>query len=298
MPSDRHGAPAGSVPVLRGLVPLPLALGELEERDAHELHELKALILRRIGFDCGGYKEKCLRRRLAVRMRARGVHRYGDYAALLEEDAGEYRRLLDAVTINVSKFFRNPEVWEEVRQTVLPALFALDVPEVRVWSAGCAGGEEPYTLAILLREYAEEHGLRARLPRFRIIATDVDPQALAGARRAVYAPFALTDTSASALERWFDGAPLVTPRPEIRSMVSFESGDLMGRDAPQGLHWIVCRNVVIYFEREVQEALFERFQGALEPGGFLLLGKVEALVGPAAAGFRALRNRERIFQRL
>jgi chemotaxis protein methyltransferase CheR len=287
------------VPVVPpGCAPLPLALGELDERDAQQLQELKELIRRRIGLYCGGYKEKCFRRRLAVRMRARGAHRYADYGALLESDPDEYRRLLETVTINVSKFFRNPEVWAEVTEQILPVLFALDDAEVRIWSAGCAGGEEPYTIAMLLREYAEAHGLRRRLSRFRILATDVDEDALGAARRAEYMPFALTDTSPQRQARWFEGDATWVPRPEVRAMVEFGAGDLMTSPAPSGLHWIVCRNVIIYFERHVQEELFSRFHAALLPQGFLTLGKVETLLGPATTGFRALRNRERIFQRL
>ena len=93
---------------------LPLAQGELSEKDARELQDLKEQIRRDVGFYCDGYKEHCLRRRIAVRMRARGMHRYADYAALLLKDPQEYQKLRDAVTINVSKFYRNPEVWEAV----------------------------------------------------------------------------------------------------------------------------------------------------------------------------------------
>ena len=132
---------------------LPLAHGELDETASSELFELKRQIQRNVSFQCDGYKEKCLRRRIAVRMRARGVHTYADYARLLERDAAEYELLVDTLTINVSKFFRNPEVWDIVRDRVLPELSALDAPRLNVWSAGTAGGEEAYTIAILMREH-------------------------------------------------------------------------------------------------------------------------------------------------
>lgn len=298
MPRDEQPSlPMPTTSGVRGLCPLPLAIGELDERDAAELQELKDLIRRRIGFHCGGYKEKCLRRRLGVRMRARGVHRYSDYGSLLDADPTEFRRLLEAVAINVSKFFRNPEVWEAVRETVLPSLFALKTRQVRIWSAGCAGGEEPYTIAIMLREYAEANGLLDQLARFRILASDVDEDALTSARRAEYMPYAMTDTPADKLARWFEGASY-KPRAEIRDLVEFTEGDLMMPGAPARVNWVVCRNVVIYFEREIQEDLFSRFGEALLPDGFLLLGKVETLVGPAMSAFRTLRHRERIFQKV
>ena len=124
---------------------------------------LTAKISRERGVSCGSYKDKCLKRRIAVRMRARGVHTYEDYGSLLDRDAHEYQELLDALTINVTKFFRNVETWNALRP-YLDAL-ARGRPSLRVWSAGCASGEEPYTIAVLLAA-AGAQGL--------IDATDVD----------------------------------------------------------------------------------------------------------------------------
>src|SRR5690349_2418486 len=111
-----------------------------------EFDALTSKISRDRGFGCSSYKEKCLRRRIAVRMRARGVHTYRDYARLLDQDAGEYDRLLDALTINVTKLFRNWDVYSAIAEKVIPTLFRPAVPSVRVWSAGCSSGEEPYSL--------------------------------------------------------------------------------------------------------------------------------------------------------
>jgi chemotaxis protein methyltransferase CheR len=281
------------------LSPLPLAHGDLSAADSRQLTALKRQIHDQVGFFCEGYKEKCLRRRLAVRMRARGIHGYGDYAALLDEDPEEYARLLAAITINVSKFFRNIEVWTALRDQVLGELFELNVARVRVWSAGSAAGEEAYTLAILLRELAESRGLEAQLARFRLLGTDIDRDVLEAARRAEYPELALAETPAAVRERWFEERPpLACLRPEIRAMVEFRQGDLIRDALPAGQHLILCRNVIIYFDRPIQERLFERFHDALEPGGLLVLGKVETLFGPAARGFRAVANAERIFRKL
>ena len=275
--------------------PLPLAHGELDAEDARELQELKAQIRIASGFLCEGYKEKCLRRRIAVRMRARGVHRYADYADLLGKDAEEYARLLAAVTINVSKFFRNSEVWDTLRAAVMPALFARPDPVVRIWSAGCAGGEEAYSLAMTVLEYAEKIGKPAAARRFRILGTDIDAQILDVARHGEYPELAFAETPPEARERWFCGSGLRSVRPEVRALVGFEKADLL-RDAPAAAHHLIlCRNVVIYFERSVQDALFTRFADALAPGGFLMLGKVETLLGPAAPRFRVIANAERLF---
>jgi chemotaxis protein methyltransferase CheR len=274
---------------------LPLSQGDLSEQDAAELVSLKQQIQNDVGFHCTGYKEKCLRRRIAVRMRARGVHTYADYGQLLLADAVEYERLVDALTINVSKFFRNPEVWDVIGQEVLPALHALDVPEIRAWSAGTASGEEAYTLRILAHEYLARE--RPGDDRLRILGTDIDRESLQFAQRAQYTDFAMTDIDPAVRNRWFDYDGTYHLRPAARHGVRFDTLDLIRHGYPQGQHLILCRNVIIYFERSVQEDLFRRFHEALAPGGFLVLGKVEALFGAATGLFRSVANRQRVFRK-
>lgn len=278
--------------------PTALTHGELSEEDARELQALKRLIRERSGFHTEAYKEKCLRRRLAVRMRARGAHRYADYAAILERDPKEFERFLSAVTINVSKFFRNYEVWETLREEIVPALFALDTPEIRIWSAGCAAGEEPYTMAILLLEYARAHRLEDRIGRMRILATDIDREILETARRAEYGDMALEEMPAELRARWFRTVGIRHRlHDDVKRLVRFEPLDLLADPLPQGQHLIFCRNVVIYFERDVQLDLFTRMADALMPEGILVLGKVETLFGTAARAFVPIANRGRIFRK-
>lgn len=280
-----------------GLASLPLAYGDLGEVDAHELRELKEQVRADSGLRCDGYKEKCLRRRIAVRMRARGVHRYADYAALLRADPAEYERLLAAIVINVSKFFRNPEVWQALRERVVPALLELDARQLNIWSAGTAGGEEAYTAAIVLLEALGGAGSRdPRLDRIRVLGTDIDEESLAVARRGEYGELALSEMPPELRARWFDGDRVLRLRPEPRRLVDFRALDLMRDPFPRDQHLILCRNVIIYFERNVQEELFVRFRDALVPGGYLVLGKVETIFGPAAGSFRQIAPRERIYQ--
>ena len=275
---------------------LPLAQGELSEQDARELQLLKEQIRRDVGFYCDGYKEHCLRRRIAVRMRARGLHTYADYAALLQTDEQEYQKLRDAVTINVSKFFRNPEVWLVLEQKLLPRLFETN-RVVRIWSAGCAAGEEPYTIAMLLREYAARTEQLDALARFDVLGTDIDRVSLETAQRGEYSPFAFTDIAPSVRQSWFEPPEYMKLKPEILNSVRFETRDLITSDFGTGYDVIFCRNVVIYFERAVQEALFAKFHEALAPGGFLVLGKVETLFARSAALFTPLSQRERVFSK-
>lgn len=275
---------------------LPLAHGELDSEQSDQLMALKAQIQEQAGLVCGGYKENCLRRRLGVRMRARGVHRYTDYARILMEDPGEYEALLRALTINVSRFFRNLDVWDVVRARVLPELAGLQVPYVNLWSAGTAAGEEAFTLAILVRELGERVPESA-VERFRIVGTDIDPDVLGTARRGQYGSLALTELPREIRERWFTRGIPARVDERLRSMVRFWELDLISDVYPRMQHLIVCRNVIIYFEREVQEAIFRRFREALVPGGFLVLGKVETTVGEAAGSFETVSAAARIYRR-
>jgi chemotaxis methyl-accepting protein methylase len=263
-----------------------------------EFAALTEKISRERGFGCASYKEKCLRRRIAVRMRAMGVHTYRQYADVLDRDTREYERLLDALTINVTKLFRNWETYDTVGSAVIPALWARSEHEINVWSAGCSSGEEPYSLAILFHRHAEQTGELDRLKRVRIVGTDIDRVSLAAAERGSFGEAAFADTPADIRARYFSDAAPATVDPVVRSIVSFERRDLLSDAPPAGpLHLITCRNVIIYFDRATQERLFERFHDLLHPGGFLVLGKVETLLGRARTMFAAIRGRERIFAR-
>jgi chemotaxis methyl-accepting protein methylase len=274
---------------------LPLAHGELSPQDAVELQQLKDLITRDIGFASDGYKEHCLRRRIAVRLRARGLHTYGEYIELLKRDVSEHRKLLDTVTINVSKFYRNRDLWRAMEEKVVQKLFDWRARPVRLWSAGCAAGEEPYSLAMLLREYAVRAGRERELGKFEVLGTDIDRESLALAKAGQYTSFAFTDIDQETRSNWFMPPDYTEVKPEIKKMVRFGTRDLIKDEFDGGYHLILCRNVIIYFEREVQEQLFLKFHEALAPGGYLVLGKVETLFGRAAGLFKPLAQRERIF---
>jgi len=261
------------------------------------LEELKAKIHSDRGFNCHHYKNRCLERRLAVRMRARGEESFGGYAVLLDSDPAEYELLLDALTINVTKFFRNLETWEVIADKVMPALFARPEDDQRIWSAGCASGEEAYTVSILLHEYAERHSRGRDLSRFRITGTDIDRRSLDAARRAEYTELSLTETPADRVERWFSPGPPYRLDERIRANAGFLWKDLISGEPEAEQSLILCRNVIIYLGREIQEELFQRFYDALLPGGFLVLGKVETLLGPMRQRFVPVSSRERIFQK-
>jgi len=250
------------------------------------------------GFGCASYKDKCLRRRIAVRMRARGVHTYADYARVLDSDHAEYEKLLDALTINVTKLFRNWETYSVLRDRVVPALWALPDPQLSVWSAGCSSGEEPYSLAALFHEHAERAGVGPLAERrVQVLGSDIDARSLEAADRGTFEESDFSETPAELRRRYFAPAAPFTIVPEVRRMVRFERRDLLAEDAPKGQHHLICcRNVLIYFDRDTQERLFQKFREALAPTGYLVLGKVETLLGAARTRFAAVDGRERIFR--
>jgi chemotaxis protein methyltransferase CheR len=260
------------------------------------LPALLAQVERHRGLALRCYKDKCLRRRLAVRMRARGVHTFGEYAALLGRTPEEYDLLVTTLAINVTKFFRNPEAYAVLRERVLEPLWRRGGP-IRIWSAGCASGEEPYTLALLFHQVAGAHAAAVR-SRVRIDATDMDPGALDDLRRATYQRPAVEDLPAELLAAHFSPGPPYRLDPHVAACVQPRLHDLTRDPAPEPPYdLIVCRNVVIYFDRVLQERLFALFTDALVPGGHLLLGKVETMLGEARGRLVLEDARERLYRR-
>lgn len=240
------------------------------------------------------YKDRCLRRRLAVRMRACGTATLTEYAGVLERSPEESRRLLDTLTINVTEFFRNPEVWDRL-ENLLRASMARRNGGLRAWSAGCAAGQEAYSLALLLGELAEQ-GDTPPPPRHAIDATDIDTVSLERARSARYPALAAGSHRLTRRLRREEGEVVVPP--EVAALVRVLRHDLLQEEPPAPPYdLILCRNVIIYFEREAQDRLLRSFVEALAPGGLLVLGRVESVLGPLRERLELLIPRERIYRR-
>lgn len=250
---------------------------------------------------CGGpplgdYKDRCLRRRLAVRMRACGVESLLEYATLLSQSATETDHLLRALTINVTQFFRNPEVWDRLEALLRPVVRARQ-GAVRIWSAGCASGEEPHSLALLCRQLGiEELGVEARPPV--IDATDIDVASLERARAGRYPKRVMPDTGRLAQLLRSEGEDVLVPE-GVRRTVRVRHHDMLREPPPDPPYDLVlCRNVIIYFGREAQDRLLEQLTDALHPDGLLMLGRVETVLGPARARLELLHPRDRIYRRV
>lgn len=260
---------------------------------------LTAKISQDRGFHCANYKDKCLRRRILGRMRSRGVVGFTDYTQLLDRDVAEYGKLIRSLTINVTKFFRNPDAFAALDRLVIPQLWSAGGP-IRIWSAGCSSGEEAYTIAILLHRHALERGEEASLDRVSIVGTDIDAECVEAAKVAEYSDTAFAETPPTVATRYFtERGKLRQPVPEIRSMASFSTGDLLSESGlPEGtFDLIVCRNVIIYFTLESQERLFGLLHSALSQRGSLMLGKVEALLGRSRAMYTPISSRDRLYSK-
>jgi chemotaxis methyl-accepting protein methylase len=250
------------------------------------------------GFACANYKDGCLRRRVAVRMRARGSADFAAYAALLRSDAAEYDRLMDALTINVTRLYRDADVWDTLARDVLPGLWDAVPDGLNVWSAGCSSGEELYTLAALLHRHAERTQTLPRLRDTHILGTDIDARVLAAARIGRYPELAFKEMPPALRDRYFHGVGTRTAAPELQALVRVERRDLLLDAAPpMRVDLLCCRNLLIYLDREGQERIFQRFHAALAPHGRLVLGKVETMLGPARRLFEPVHPRQRIFRK-
>jgi two-component system CheB/CheR fusion protein len=247
------------------------------------------------GFDFGGYKVSTLMRRVQKRMAEVGVETYSDYVDYLEVHPDEFQPLFNTVLINVTSFFRDEPAWEYVRDDVLPRILAERPPEqpVRIWSAGCATGEEAYSIAMLLAEALGEEAFRHRV---KIYATDADEEALAQARQGSFEERHVQDVPPALLEKYFERVNgRFVFRPELRRCLIFGRHDLVQDAAISRVDLLICRNTLMYFNVEAQAKILARFHFALQREGYLFLGKAETLL--THASFRPVDLKRRVFQR-
>jgi chemotaxis protein methyltransferase CheR len=261
-----------------------------------EMETIRRLLAERTGFSLYSYKDKCIKRRIAIRIRATHSGSASGYCSLLEQDEKEVLKLFKVLTIHVTHFFRNPDVFKKLQEELIPVLFdaAGAEEELKFWSVGCATGEEPYTLALILKEY---FGSRMSRNPIRIIATDINGEVLDAARQGLYGPDRLVEMPQELLDRNFipeNGEFRLNP--DIRDMVNFSQSDLFSEEPFPVSNLILCRNVQIYFERSWQERLLKGFFNALAGGGYLVLGKSETLVGDARRMFQPVCPVERIYK--
>ncbi len=241
-----------------------------------ELQSFLEKIYREGGFDFREYKETTLKRRIGRRLRARGVDTYAGYEHVLSQDPAEYDRLFNDLTINVTSFFRDVAAFEALEKVVLPSVISRNAgtgKAIRIWNAGCATGEEPYSIAIILMEFL---GRDMALWDITVMATDIDGRALKQAEDGIFNSGAVKGIQTPWLEKYFlQEKSGFRVQPVLRKSVIFERHDLTGDPPYRNLDLTVCRNVLIYFESPLQTRVFTAFHEGMKDGAFLLLGKSE-----------------------
>lgn len=265
-----------------------------------ELQFLLDKIRRNRGLDFSLYRERTLRRRIGSRLRLTGCSDYLEYIAYLNRHPEEYDRFLEEITINVTEFFRNPETFAAIEKKVLPEIIKskqLDSNKtIRVWCAGTSYGEEAYSVAILFFQ-----ALQGKIADFnlKVYGTDIDPSCVERAKVGLYEPNHLKEVSRYILNKYFlkEGENHQV-KDEVRQLTEFKVHNLISDSPLTNLDLILCRNVVIYFTKPLQEFVYSLFTKGLNKNGFLVLGKVESLWGYPKEYFEVFDSRERIYRKL
>jgi chemotaxis methyl-accepting protein methylase len=264
-----------------------------------DIGRLLAKVDRERGLDLSQYRLPYVERRVAARLRALGLHTYRQYARHLDEHPDEYARMLDTLTINVTDFFRDAPVFDIFRDQVVPAIIQAKRAGrqriIRAWSAGCATGEEPYSLAMA---FLDALGPDATRFMVTITATDIDPRVLEVAAKGEYDIAKLQHIPEADRERYVEiGGDTFRLRPEVCRMVRFRTLNLFVDQPVNLVDLVFCRNVFIYFTREQQAHALGAFHAALARGGYLVLGRSEKLAGEYAELFEPVSGRERIYRK-
>jgi len=262
-----------------------------------DVQDILALVLTQTGCDFTAYKKPTVLRRIQRRMGLRQMSSLAEYNRLIHQDASEVKQLLKDLLIKVTAFFRDPGAWDELlEKAVVPLIEERSNDEpMRIWVPGCASGEEAYSLAILVTEQLAKAGKKCALQLF---ATDVDEQALEYARRGLYPENIAADISTERLEKFFVPRELTYQvNDSLRKTVIFATHNLLANPPFSKMDLISCRNLLIYLETEAQTKLMALFHFALKPGGYLFLGRSEAVAGHDNL-FETVSNRARLHRRL
>jgi len=278
----------------------PLIVSEKSslELSDQEFSQISNILLFKRDFNLDAYKDKCVRRRIAIRIRANHCASVKDYCDLLCADKNEIDHLLKVLTIHVSQFFRNFSTFEKLRAEIIPHLFTIaresGQKSLRFLSLGCSSGEEPYSLALILAEHFPREILEIPVV---IDATDVDAGILDTAAKAVYNHERLIETPADYIATYFnEEGPQYRLSPAIRAMVNFHTGDMFNNLMYRSCDLILCRNVMIYFAREQQEKVLANIARSLGKHGYLVLGKSETILGESRTHFQTICPIERIYR--
>ena len=268
--------------------------------DEEMLMQLLGKLYEKVNLDFREYKIPSIKRRIDRRLRATRSDSYEAYSNFLDLNPDEYEQLLDDLTINVTEFFRDDEPWQILRDRVFPDIVSDRKASdnagkpIRIWSAGCATGQEAYSAAILFHELIDEHSTPLNL---KIYATDIDEDCLSAAPNGVFRSESLAGIDSNIIDTYFEPDEYYRIKPSIRKHICFEQHDLVLDKPLPDMDCIICRNVTIYFSRELQDKLYANFYQSLREGGYLFLGKAESLFGDIAKKFTPISKKWKIYQK-
>lgn len=244
-----------------------------------DFNEFTSEIHKQYGLNLSAYKETQLKRRIESLINSCGAKGYRDYFHLLDKDSHQRERFFDKITINVSEFFRNEDIFEALEKDVIPDLCRGN-RHLKIWSAACSNGAEPYSIAIILNDSFPS-------VEYIIYATDIDSNILRIAQEGVYDERVLKGVSKERLRKYFvkDGSGKYRVTPEVKENVRFRKHDLLEEGFERNYDLIVCRNVMIYFTRETQNVLYRKLYDSLKDGGILFVGATENIMQYRDFGF-------------
>ncbi|NLK29100.1 MAG: protein-glutamate O-methyltransferase CheR [Clostridiales bacterium] len=251
--------------------------------DSYEDFKQSIYLLTKI--DLNSYKERQMKRRIDALITKHGITSYAEYVSKLKSDKHLFDEFINYITINVSEFFRNPDQWNLLEREVLPALFECFGKELKIWSAACSTGDEPYSMVMLLSKFMP-------LSKIKIIATDIDRKVLEKAAIGLYHVKSLKGLPNEFLGKYFTKISENTYKiaDSIKSCVEFKQHDLLKDPYPPNCDLIVCRNVLIYFTDEAKSRIYANFHSSLKKDGILFVGSTEQIIQAQQIGFQNYRS--------
>jgi chemotaxis protein methyltransferase CheR len=249
----------------------------------YEAFKRKILQLTKIDLNC--YKERQMKRRIDALIGKNKITSYDAYVEAIQKDAGMMEDFVAYLTINVSEFYRNPDQWQVLEKEIFPYLFERFGNDIKIWSAACSTGDEPYTLVMLMAKFIP-------INKIKIIATDIDKQVLEKAQMGIYDEKSLKGLPKEYVAKYFTkvGGRSYQISDEVKRRVEFRQHNLLKDSYPDQCNMIICRNVMIYFTEEAKGVIYQKFNDALKKDGMLFVGSTEQIIAPGNYGFSTYKS--------
>ena len=245
----------------------------------YDYEKFKSVVLQLTKIDLNAYKERQMKRRIDSLIAKHGYKGYEDDVEALKKDRARFEEFVTYLTINVSEFYRNPEQWNLMDKEIIPELIGKYGKNLKIWSAACSTGDEPYSLVMALSRHIP-------LNMIKITATDLDKQVIAKAKVGLYNEKSIASVPDDLRKKYFTQiGQSYQISDEIKSRVEFREHNLLNNDYAKGYHMIVCRNVLIYFTEEAKDDVFRKFYDSLAPGGILFIGSTEQIINYREMGY-------------